>query len=57
MPVLVILAISHDPNLQADYVYMCISIQEIYFEKFSSMYTAHGIVKPAQVFVLECLGH
>lgn len=50
MPVLVILAISHDPNLQADFVYICISIQEIYF---SSMYTAYGIVKPAQVFVLS----
>lgn len=50
MPVLVILAISHDPNLQADFVYISISIQEIYF---SSMYTAYGIVKPAQVFVLS----
>lgn len=53
MPVLVILAISHDPNLQADFVYICISIQEIYFEKFPSMCTAYGIVKPAQVFVLS----
>lgn len=53
VPVLVILAISHDPNLQADFVYICISIQEIYFKKFSSMYTAYGIVKPAQVFVFS----